>query len=136
MIQIATVERILESGGAEISVMRQSACAHDCGSCAGCGVTGQAVRTRAANPIGALPGQKVIVRSGGKQLLKIAAVVYLLPAALFLAGYIAAALLTSHTAVQYVGAAGGFVLGTLCAVAYDRHLRTRGGLAFTIVRLV
>jgi len=29
----------------------------------------------------------------------------------------------------------GFVLGILCAVWYDRRLRDRGGLSFTIVRL-
>ena len=61
MTQIATVERILDADHAEISVPRKSACGHDCEECAGCGVTGAAVHARASNPIGARPGQKVVV---------------------------------------------------------------------------
>ena len=37
MTQIATVEKILPGGMAEISVPRKSACGHDCEECAGCG---------------------------------------------------------------------------------------------------
>ena len=40
MTQIATVEKILPGGMAEISVPRKSACGHDCEECAGCGVSG------------------------------------------------------------------------------------------------
>ena len=40
MTQIATVERIIDSDHAEISVPRKSACGHDCEECAGCGVSG------------------------------------------------------------------------------------------------
>ena len=43
MTQIATVEKLLPGGYAEISVPRKSACGHDCEECAGCGVTGAAV---------------------------------------------------------------------------------------------
>ena len=39
MTQIATVEKILRGGRAEISVPRKSACGHDCEECAGCGMT-------------------------------------------------------------------------------------------------
>ena len=56
MTQIATVERILDTDHAEISVPRKSACGHDCEECAGCGVSGAAVHARASNPIGAQPG--------------------------------------------------------------------------------
>ena len=40
MTQIATVEKLLPGGYAEISVPRKSACGHDCEECAGCGMTG------------------------------------------------------------------------------------------------
>ena len=43
MTQIATVEKILPGGMAEISVPRKSACGHDCEECAGCGVSGASV---------------------------------------------------------------------------------------------
>jgi sigma-E factor negative regulatory protein RseC len=135
MTQIATVERILDPGHAEISVPRKSACGHDCEECAGCGVTGAAVHARARNPIGAAPGQKVVVESSTKKMLRIVALVYLIPVVLFFLGYFAAMAATASVAVQYTAAAAGFVLGILGAIGYDRRLRSRGGLSFTIVRL-
>lgn len=135
MTQIATVERILDSSHAEISVPRKSACGHDCEECAGCGVTGAAVHARARNPIGAAPGQKVVVESSTKKMLRIVALVYLIPVVLFFLGYFAAMAATASVAVQYTAAAAGFVLGILGAIGYDRRLRSRGGLSFTIVRL-
>ena len=135
MTQIATVERILDSGHAEISVPRKSACGHDCEECAGCGVTGAAVHAKALNPIGALPGQKVVVESSTKKMLRIVALVYLIPVALFFLGYLAAMAVTASVAVQYTAAAAGLILGILGAISYDRRLRARGGLSFTIVRL-
>jgi len=135
MTQIATVERILDPGHAMISVPRKSACGHDCEECAGCGVSGAAVRAKALNPIGAQPGQKVVVESSTKKMLRIVVLVYLIPVALFFAGYLAAMAATSSVAVQYTVAVLGFILGILGAVGYDRRLRARGGLSFTIVRL-
>lgn len=135
MTQIATVERILDPGHAEISVPRKSACGHDCEECAGCGVSGAAVHARAANPIGALPGQKVVVESSTKKMLRIVALVYLIPVALFFLGYFAAMAVTASVAGQYAAAGLGFLLGILAAIGYDRRLRAKGGLSFTIVRL-
>ena len=89
MTQIATVERIVNADYAEISVPRKSACGHDCEECAGCGVSGAAVLARALNPIGARPGQKVVVDSSTSKMLGIVAMVYLIPVVLFVAGYAA-----------------------------------------------
>ena len=135
MTQIATVERILDADHAEISVPRKSACGHDCEECAGCGVSGAAVKARAANPIGARPGQKVVVESSTKTMLRIVALVYLIPVVLFLAGYVITSLLTASVGVQYGVAVAGFVLGIVFAILYDRRLRAQGGLAFTITRV-
>lgn len=135
MTQIATIERILDKDHAEISVPRKSACGHDCEECAGCGVSGAAVHAKAANPIGAKPGQKVVVESSTQKMLRIIALVYLTPVVLFLAGYLITAFLTPSVAAQYTAATVGFVIGIIGAVAYDRRLRGRGGLSFTIVRL-
>ena len=135
MTQIATVERILDENHAEISVPRKSACGHDCEECAGCGVSGAAVHARALNPIGARPGQKVVVQSDTKKMLRIIALVYLTPVLLFLAGYLAAIAATPSTAIQYLTAVIGFAAGILLAVRYDRRLRRQGGLSFQIVRL-
>ena len=135
MTQIATVERILDTDHAEISVPRKSACGHDCEECAGCGVTGAAVHARASNPIGARPGQKVVVESSTKKMLRIVVLVYLIPVVLFLAGYVITSLVTASVGVQYAVAGAGFVLGIVFAILYDRRLRAKGGLSFTIVRL-
>ena len=135
MTQIATVERILDDRYAVISVPRKTACGHDCGECAGCGVNGTAVQAKAVNAIGARPGQKVVVESSTQKMLRIIALVYLIPVALFLAGYLAAALLTASVGIHYLTAAVGFAAGVLVAISYDRKLKARGGLSFTIVRL-
>ena len=116
MTQIATVERIIDTDHAEISVPRKSACGHDCEECAGCGVSGAAVHAKAANPIGALPGQKVVVESSTQKMLGIVAFVYLIPVALFLAGYLLAALVTVSVAVQYTIAIAAFLAGIGFAV--------------------
>ena len=135
MTQIATVEQILDARYAVISVPRKSACGHDCEECAGCGVTGAAVRAKAANPIDARPGQKVVVQSDTKKMLRIVALVYLTPVVLFLLGYLLATALGAAVGVQYAAAVAGFAAGIVAAIAYDRKLRARGGVSFTIVRL-
>lgn len=135
MTQIATVEKILDSQHAIISVPRKSACGHDCEECAGCGISGTAIRAKAINTVGAQIGQKVVVESSTEKMLGIVAMVYLTPIVLFFAGYISMLLLEFSVAVQYGVAGIGFVLGILCAVWYDRRIRDRGGLSFTIVRL-
>lgn len=135
MTQIATISRIIDDNYAEISVPRKSACGHDCEECAGCGVTGAAVLAKAANPIGARIGQKVVVESDTKKMLRIVALVYLTPVVLFLLGYLVMAFLTPSVALQYTVAVIGFVVGVVAAIRYDRWLHQRGGLSFTIVRL-
>lgn len=135
MTQVATVERIIDADHAEISVPRKSACGHDCEECAGCGVTGAAVHAKALNPIGARPGQKVVVQSDTGNMLRIIALVYLTPVLLFLAGYFVTMAVTSSAAIQYLIAGIGFAAGILLAVSYDRRLRRQGGLSFQIVRL-
>ena len=135
MTQIATVERILDENHAEISVPRKSACGHDCEECAGCGVTGAAVHARALNPIGARPGQKVVVQSDTGKMLHIVVLVYLIPVLLLSVGYFVTMAVTANVVVQYVTAGIGFAAGILLAVFYDRRLRTQGGLSFQIVRL-
>ena len=135
MTQIATVERIIDSDHAEISVPRKSACGHDCEECAGCGVTGAAVKAKAKNPIDARPGQKVVVESSTQKMLGIVAFVYMIPVVLFILGYLITAFITNSVALQYSVAIMGFVLGIVFAIMYDRKLKAQGGLVFTIVRL-
>ncbi len=132
MTQIATVEKLLKDGRAEISVARQSACAHDCHECAGCGGTVAPVRAVAENPIGAAQGQKVVVKSETRQVFGVILLVYMLPVALFFLGYFAASGFRSE-GLRAAAAILAFFCGIIPAVCYDRKVRRSGGLTFTIV---
>ena len=127
MTQIATVEEILSGGYAMISVPRKSACGHDCEECAGCGMTGAAIKARAKNKAGAQPGQKVIVESSTKKLLGVVALVYLL-------GYFLSAGLVEN--LRYAIAIGAAALSMVPIVLYDRHARRNETLTYTILRLI
>ena len=131
MKQIATVEGLRQDGRAEIVVARQSACAHDCHECAGCGGSVAPIRAVVDNPIGARAGQKVVVESSSRQMLGVILLVYMLPVVLFFIGYFAASPLGGRASVAVSILA--FFLGVVPAVLYDRKLRRSGGMTFTIV---
>ena len=133
MTQIATVERLLDGGYAEISVPRKTACGHDCEECAGCGVTGQAVRAKAKNDVGAKPGEKVVVESSTKKLFGVIALVYVLPIVCFLLGYFLSEGLAES--VRYVIAIAAAVLAFIPCVVYDRYARRKEILTYTILRV-
>ena len=133
MTQIATVEKLLPGGYAEISVPRKSACGHDCEECAGCGMTGAAIRARAKNNADAQPGDKVVVESSTKKLLGVVALVYVLPIICFLLGYFLSEGLTEGW--RYAIAIGAAALSFLASVAYDRKARREESLTYTILRV-
>ena len=132
MTQIATVEELLPGGKAVVSVPRKSACGHDCEECAGCGMTGAAVRATAFNPVEAQPGQKVVVESSTKKLLGVVALVYMLPVIFFLAGYFLSE--GRGATVRYVIAIAAAALTLLPIMWYDRRARRSGALTYTILR--
>ena len=134
MTQIATIEKDLGGGYAEISVPRKSACGHDCEECAGCGMTGAAIKARAKNDIGAQPGDKVVVESSTKKLLGVVALVYLLPVVGFLLGYFLTEGLMSE-GWRYAAAVIAAAVFFLPSVFYDRQTKKDGSLTYTILRL-
>lgn len=139
MTQNAVVTKLAGDGWAQIEVHRVSACGHDCSQCGG----GCAELTRtgpvsvlARNPVGAQPGDRVVVESATKSILGFAAVVYLLPLVLFFAGY-----LIAHTLGTGEGAAIGtggvcFALSLAIAVLVDRRAAKRRGELFSIVSVL
>ena len=133
MTQIATVEKILPGGFVEISVPRKSACGHDCEECAGCGMTGAAIKARARNDIGAQPGDKVVVESSTKKIFGVVALVYVLPVVLFLLGYFLSEGLAEG--MRYAIAVATFVVSFIPCVLYDRHARKKELLTYQIMRL-
>ena len=133
MTQIATVEKLLPGGYAEISVPRKTACGHDCEECAGCGMTGAAIRARAKNDPGAAVGQKVVVESSTKKLLGVVALVYVLPIVCFLLGYFLSEGLAEGW--RYAAAVIAAAVFFLPSVFYDRQTKKDGSLTYTILRV-
>ncbi len=133
MTQIATIEKDLGGGYAEISVPRKSACGHDCEECAGCGMTGAAIKARAKNGIGAQPGDKVVVESSTKKIFGVVALVYVLPVVLFLLGYFLSKGLSEGA--RYAIAIAAFAVSFIPCVLYDRHARKKELLTYQILRL-
>lgn len=119
MRQNAKVTALLPEAKAEVLVVRRSACSGDCHSCGGCAAHTQSLRLTVRNPVGAAVGDAVCVESPSGTVLKAAALVYLLPLALFLVGCLAALPLGNWAAA--VGC-GGFLLGLLPAFAYNRYM--------------
>lgn len=131
MKQIATVVRMIGQDMAEVTTVRQSACAHNCADCAGCGTQPVSITVYAKCSFGVLPGDKVEIYSDNR-VLGYAALVYLVPLALFLAGYIAVPVLAE--ALRYVCGGVGFALGIALAVLCDRAVRRRNAVTYQILR--
>ena len=139
MTQNAVVTKLTGDGWAEIEVHRVSACGHDCsqcgGGCAGLARTGP-VTVLACNPVGAQPGDRVVVESSSKSILGFAAVVYLLPLVLFFAGYFAACALGAGEGAAIAAGGGCFALSLAIAVFADRRAAKRRGELFSIVSVL
>ena len=130
MTQNATVVQVLSNGMAKIVVARQSACAHDCRECGGCGTTPSPVYAQAENLIHAEVGDKVEVESSTQTVLGVALLVYFLPLVLFFLGIA----LAWGSEWRYFFGAVGFAAGVAVAVVRDKKLKEKGGLPFRIVR--
>lgn len=138
MTQTAKVKRILGPGIAEVAVKRVSACAHDCSKCAsgGCQMLEHPDLTvKAYNGPNARVGDVVLVESSSKQILSMAAVVYLLPFALLIAGYVAAALLGQGEGTCILAGGICFGLSFLISMALNRYTEKRS-VSYTVVRVL
>jgi len=127
--RIATVTAVLPDGGALVTVPRETACGHDCGRCGGCGAQAGSLTVRAAAAVPVAPGDRVVLESGG--VLGAAALVYLLPVALFFLGCLVP---LSAPAGRYLCGGLGFALGLLAAAACDRRARKKGTIRYQISR--
>lgn len=129
MQQLVKVLRCEPDGRAQVACLRQSACSGDCHKCSGCGAVEQTMIFTAQNPIGARPGDMVIVESATGPVLKAAAVLYLLPLALFITGYL--------VGMQWGlgGLSGGLAFGASIGliIAYDRLVMKKKNTEYTIV---
>lgn len=129
MEQTVKVRRLLPDGKAEVIRIRESACSGECHKCAGCGAAQQTMLFTAENPIGAEAGDMVVVTTETAPVLKAAAILYIMPLLLFLAGYIAGGCL--GYGAGWLGAAG-FLLGIAGVVWYDRRTAKKKNTIYTI----
>lgn len=129
MIQRVTVKSLNADGTANVLHLRQSACSGECHKCSGCGAAQEALLLTAENPIGARPGDTVLLTADSAPVLAGAAVLYLLPLALFFLGYFAGAVLWKAGAL-----AGGvaFMLGIAACILYDRRVAKKKQTIYTI----
>ena len=129
MEQLVRVQKCSNDGTAQVVHIRQSACSGDCHKCSGCGAATQTMVLTANNPIGAKPGQVVTVRSESGPVLAAAAVLYMLPLALFFAGYL---LFESLWQNGGLGGCLAFGLGIAFAAVYDRKVAAKRKPTYTI----
>lgn len=129
MEQLVRVRQVFDDGTAQVVRVLESACSGDCHKCAGCGAATQTMLFEANNPIGAKPGQMVIVSSQSGPVLKAAMVLYMMPLVLFFLGYAMGVLLWETGALC---ACAGFCAGIALAVVYDRCWAKKQKTVYTI----
>lgn len=129
MEQRVIVRKTFHDGTAEVMCVRQSACSGDCHQCAGCGAEKETLILTARNPIQAKPGDTVILSSETGPVLKAAAVLYMMPMALFFLGFLVGALLWDQGALT-----GGiaFCGGIALVAVYDRKTARKQDAVYTI----
>lgn len=138
MTQTARVKQILSSDVAMVAVKRVSACAHDCSKCAsgGCMMMEHPdLMIRAYNGPEARVGDVVIVESSSKSILSMAAVVYLLPMALLIFGYIVGSLMGLGEGGSFLIGGLLFVASFLVSIALNKHVQ-KNAIQFRITRIV
>ena len=129
MTQQVRLLRLNDDGTAEVVHIRQSACSGDCHKCSGCGAAKETIVLTAHNPLGAQPGDLVVIRSETGPVLAAAAVVYLIPLLLFIAGYLIGLTVWGSGALLGCGA---FLAGVAIAVFYDRRVAAKRKTVYTI----
>ena len=129
MTQLVRVRKLNDDGTAQVIHIRQSACSGDCHKCSGCGAAQESLILNANNPIGARPGQLVLISSETGPVLKAAVMLYMMPLVLFFVGYLAGELALG------LGALAGclsFVLGIVLVVVYDQKGMRKQNTVYTI----
>ena len=128
MEQLVRVKEAYDNGTALVVLVRESACSGDCHKCSGCGAAKETLTVTAQNPIRAERGDLVSIRSDSGPVLKAAAVLYMMPLALFFLGYALGEMLGFGALAGCLG----FVLGVVLVIAYDRWFAKKVDTVYTI----
>lgn len=134
MEQQAKVIRIVTDTVAKVAVKRKSACSGDCHTCHGCPHPDEIVMVNADNFLGAQAGDDVIIRSDTGRVLKLAAMLYLMPMVLFFLGYF---LTPGGEGVRLLVGGAAFVIGILICVYVSRSMKKNNKeMHFAIVEVL
>ena len=134
MEQQAQVIRIVSDTVARVAVKRKSACSGDCHTCHGCPHPDEIVMVDADNFVGAQKGDDVIVRSDTNRVLKLAAMLYLMPMVLFFLGYF---LMPGGEGARTLVGAAAFVIGILICMYVSRSMKKNNKeMHFAIVEVL
>ena len=134
MEQQAQVIRIVNSTTARVAVKRKSACSGDCHTCHGCPHPDEIVMVDADNFVGAQKGDDVIVRSDTNRVLKLAAMLYLMPLVLFFLGYF---VMPGGEGARLAVGGAAFVMGILICVWVSRSMKKNNKeMHFAIVEVL
>ena len=130
MTRTVTVRRVLDNGDAEVQMPRPTACSGDCDHCAGsCTAAKETIILRASNPIGAGPGDRVLLELNTRQMLGITILVCALPVVLFFLGWFLGSL--AGLAPWFGGA--GFAVGVAIIIRYNRRAEQKNTIRYRIV---
>lgn len=134
MEQQAQVIRIVSDTVARVAVKRKSACSGDCHTCHGCPHPDEIVMVDADNFVGAQKGDDVIVSSDTGRVLKLAAMLYLMPMVLFFLGYF---LTPGGEGLRLIVGGLAFVIGILICVYVSRSMKKNNKeMHFAIVEVL
>ncbi len=134
MEQQAQVIRIVSDTVARVAVKRKSACSGDCHTCHGCPHPDEIVMVEADNPVGAQKGDTVVVRSDTGRVLKLAAMLYLMPVVLFFLGYF---LMPGGEGARLAAGGIAFAVGILVCMAVSRWMKKNNReMHFSIVEVL
>ena len=133
MTQDAVVTRLLPNNMAEVAVARTTACGGSCGSCESCIFQGE-IKTLARNRIGAKPGQRVVIESRSSKIFGAAALVYIMPIALFILGYALASLVGAAEGVCVAVSFAALLLSALILILSQRMKKNKNSFTFDIIR--
>lgn len=129
MEQIALVKAVFPDGTAEVIRLIEESCTGHCAMCGGCP---EQEPFRVKNDLGAVPGDRVVLQPDAKAARKTAAMLYTIPVALLLTGY----LLGEHFLARG-GLFGtlGAVLGLALVLWLDRKMSKKHPLTYHITHL-
>ena len=134
MTQDAVVTRVFNNGMAEVTVTRGTACGSNCENCESC-IYQSELKTLARNLIGAVPGQSVLIESLSSKIYKATLLVYILPIALILAGYLIAAAFGAGEGLCIAASFIGLVLSGTIIVLSQKNKKEKDKITFDIIQI-